>query len=244
VEKGIKDSPGTSKFSGGNGSLLSLYASRKARKDDKSYLKAAGYAIAVAERNAAHKKIIASPTAGASGILPGVLYMLWEEYSFTDMEMYDGLLVSAFIGLVINNIVPTAGATHGCQAETGIGSAMAAAMAAHLLGGDTYTAVNAAVLALKNNLGMVCDPIAGRVEIPCIKRNGFKAVEAIVAARMSLAGVRSNVSASEIVKAMDEIGKNMKAIYRETSGGGLAGTIRGRDEPRCGVSYRLCCGCS
>ena len=240
VSAGIREKDSNLEFSGGNGYTLNRFASRKGQPGEKLFLKAAAYSISVAEQNAGHKKIIACPTAGSCGILPGVLVALEEIQDYSELEILDSLLVGAFIGLVISNTVPTAGATHGCQAETGIACAMAAAMAAFLFDGTTKEIVNAAVLALKNSLGLVCDPIAGKVEVPCIKRNGFKAVEALVAARMSIAGIISAVPPSEVVRAMDEIGRNLSYIYRETSAGGLARTIRGRDEPRCGKSCRIC----
>ena len=228
-------------FFGGDGVLLNKFTNRNSHNTEQLFLKASAFAIGVSEQNAAHKKVVAAPTAGASGIVPGVLTALDETYNFSPQEKRSGLLTAAFIGLVINNIVPTAGATHGCQAETGVGCAMAAAMATDMLGGNTEQIINATALALKNSLGLVCDPIGGKVEVPCIKRNGFKAVEALVAAKMALSGITSAVSASEIVKAMDEIGNNMKNIYKETSEGGLARTIRGRDgeihRNHCGICY-------
>ena len=240
VKAGIGEREASLEFSGGNGHILNRFATRRSHIGEKLYLKAAAYAIAVAEQNAAHRKIVAAPTAGSCGIVPGVLVALTEAEDYSPQEIYDSLLVGAFIGLIISNTVPTAGATHGCQAETGVGCAMAAAMAAFLFDGNTEEIVNASVLALKNSLGLVCDPIAGKVEVPCIKRNGFKAVEALVAARMSLAGIVSAVPPSEVVRAMDEIGRNLSYIYRETSAGGLARTIRGRDEPRCNRHCNVC----
>lgn len=241
VLRGIKSDQIKGEFYCGDGVLLNNYAHRHSRYSEDLYLKASAYAIGVAEQNAAHKLIVAAPTAGACGIMPGVLVALNETYNFSTTEIYNGLLTGAFIGLVINNIVPTSGATHGCQAETGIGCAMAAAMAANMLGGSTEEIINATAFALKNSCGLVCDPINGKVEIPCIKRNGFKAVEALVAAKMALSGIKSAVSAWEVVNAMDEIGKNMKSNYRETSCGGLAVTIRGRDESR---KNKHCGSCS
>ena len=222
-----------SEFPVGNGRKLDRYISGRKELSKNLYLRTAAYALAVNERNAAHEQIVAAPTAGASGIVPGVLKALWEENNLSRDDVYKGLLTAAFIGLVINNIVPTAGASHGCQAEIGVGCGMAAAMAAAVTGCDTDTILNSAALALKSNLGLVCDPIAGKVEIPCIKRNGFKAVESLIAADMARAGIKSAVTPSEVVKAMDEIGSNMKAIYKETSKAGLAATIWGRDAKRC-----------
>ena len=241
VSDAMKEGQLKYEFFGGDGVLLNKFTNRNSHNTEQLFLKASAFAIGVSEQNAAHKKVVAAPTAGASGIIPGVLTALDETYDFSFQEKSDGLLTAAFIGLVISNIVPTAGATHGCQAETGVGCAMAAAMTTDMLGGDTEQIINATALALKNSLGLVCDPIGGKVEVPCIKRNGFKAVEALVAAKMALSGITSAVSASEIVKAMDEIGNNMKNIYKETSKGGLARTIRGRDgeihRNHCGTCY-------
>ena len=241
VRKAMEEDQSKHDFFGGDGVLLNKFTNMNSHNTEQLFLKSSAFAIGVSELNADHQKIVAAPTAGASGIIPGVLTALDETYHFSCKEKSDGLLTAAFIGLVINNIVPTSGATHGCQAETGVGCAMAAAMATDLLGGNTEQIINATALALKNSLGLVCDPIGGKVEVPCIKRNGFKAVEALVAAKMALSGITSAVSASEIVKAMDEIGNNMKKIYKETSEGGLARTIRGRDgeihRNRCGICY-------
>jgi len=158
-----------------------------------------------------------------------------EEYGGNNVEdkAVKGLLTASIIGLVINNLVPTAGATAGCQAELGTASAMAASMAAYMLGGDTDSIIHAAALALKNSLGLVCDPLNGKVEVPCIKRSGLKAVEAIQSAFSAVHGVTSDISPWDVVRAMKEIGEHMDIIYKETSRGGLALTRVSRARSTC-----------
>jgi L-serine dehydratase len=190
---------------------------------------AGAYSVAVNELNAKMAgRIVAAPTAGSCGIIPGVLKALQDEGKYSEEKLINSLLTAALIGLIINNTVPTAGAQYGCQAETGVGSAMAAALAAQLLNGDAEQIVQAATLSLKNSLGLVCDPIGGKVEVPCIKRCGLKAVESLQAAVAALSGVESIVLPSEVVRAMKEIGERMDKIYKETAKGGLAITPSAR----------------
>ena len=177
-------------------------------------------------RNSLHQEIVAAPTGGACGIIPGVLAALDESYAFSLDEKIDALLCAALIGLVINTELPISGAAKGCQAETGVG----AAMAAQLLGGTSADCIHAAALALKNSLGIVCDPVAGRVSTPCIKRNAFKAGEAIIAAWMAIHSVRSFISPAAVVGAASTIGEEMHEKYKETSLGGLALTPEARDQ--------------
>ena len=145
----------------------------------------------------------------------------------------DALLVSGFLAAITSNLVPPSGAEKGCQAETGTGAGMAAAFAAYMLGGTSKQIVNAMILAMKNSLGLVCDPIAGKVNTPCIKRNAFKSIEALLAAWLSLNEVHSFVSPSQVIRAMAQIGDDMHEIYRETSEGGLAKTLQGFRESMC-----------
>jgi len=205
------------------------------RWKDKIITRAKVYAIAVNEVNAKmNAPIVAAPTAGSCGVIPGVLKAMEEYLKEKDVEnSLKGLLVAALVGLVINNLVPTAGATAGCQAEMGTAAAMAAAMIAYMLGGSTEAIIHAAALALKNSLGLVCDPLNGKVEVPCIKRAGLKAIEAIGAALSSCAGVRSGVYPWDVVGAMKQIGDDMDAIYKETSKGGLALTRAPRERVIC-----------
>jgi len=212
--------------------------SKEKKAGFKNIFSAANFgAITAMTKNASSMKILAAPTGGASGVLPGVLSgMIYyfsnsKEMKFPDEEKFiDALLISGFLASISSNWVPPSGAALGCQAETGTGAAMGAAFACNLLGGNDLQIIQAYILALKNSLGLVCDPIAGRVNTPCIKRNGFKAVEAINAAFLSLSGVESFIPGDEILLAMRAIGLDMQSKYRETSEGGLAKTPTGLKE--------------
>ena len=189
--------------------------------------KAVAYALATSGYNAAMGVIAAAPTAGSAGILPGVLIAAQEEYSFPDRDALDALLTAAGIGAVTAARATISGAAGGCQAECGTAAAMAAAALADAMGGSPRQCVNAAALALKNSLGLVCDPVAGLVEVPCVKRNGIYAVLAIAAAELALAGIESFVPLDQVIDAMYQIGCGMPACVRETGEGGLAVTPAG-----------------
>ena len=189
--------------------------------------KAVAYALATSGYNAAMGVIAAAPTAGSAGILPGVLIAAQEEYSFSDRDALDALLTAAGIGAVTAARATISGAAGGCQAECGTAAAMAAAALAEAMGGSPRQCVNAAALALKNSLGLVCDPVAGLVEVPCVKRNGIYAVLAIAAADLALAGIESFVPLDQVIDAMYQIGCGMPACVRETGEGGLAVTPAG-----------------
>ena len=189
--------------------------------------KAVAYALATSGYNAAMGVIAAAPTAGSAGILPGVLIAAQEEYSFSDRDALDALLTAAGIGAVTAARATISGAAGGCQAECGTAAAMAAAALAEAMGGSPRQCVNAAALALKNSLGLVCDPVAGLVEVPCVKRNGIYAVLAIAAADLALAGIESFVPLDQVIDAMYQIGGGMPACVRETGEGGLAVTPAG-----------------
>ena len=189
--------------------------------------KAVAYALATSGYNAAMGVIAAAPTAGSAGILPGVLIAAQEEYSFPDRDALDALLTAAGIGAVTAARATISGAAGGCQAECGTAAAMAAAALADAMGGSPRQCVNAAALALKNSLGLVCDPVAGLVEVPCDKRNGIYAVLAIAAAELALAGIESFVPLDQVIDAMYQIGCGMPACVRETGEGGLAVTPAG-----------------
>lgn len=189
--------------------------------------KAVAYALATSGYNAAMGVIAAAPTAGSAGILPGVLIAAQEEYSFPDRDALDALLTAAGIGAVTAARATISGAAGGCQAECGTAAAMAAAALAEAMGGSPRQCVNAAALALKNSLGLVCDPVAGLVEVPCVKRNGIYAVLAIAAADLALAGIESFVPLDQVIDAMYQIGCGMPSCVRETGEGGLAVTPAG-----------------
>lgn len=184
-------------------------------------------AVKMGESNACMKRIVAAPTAGACGVVPAVFLSMQEKYGFSDEKMTEALYVAAGIGGVIASRAFIAGAQGGCQAEVGSAAAMAAGGAAYLRGGDAESIVHAAAMALKNLLGLVCDPVAGLVEVPCVKRNVSGAVVALSAADMALAGVRSKILPDEVIDAMREVGMAMPACVRETGEGGLAATPTG-----------------
>lgn len=185
-------------------------------------------ALAAAENNAAMGRIVAAPTAGSCGILPAVLSVVAEETGADATEAVRALLTSAGVGMVIASNATISGAEGGCQAECGTAAAMAAAAAAELMTGDPVIVAHAAALALKNLLGLVCDPVAGLVEVPCVKRNAFAAVHAFTAAQMAAAGVRSIIPPDEVIWAMHSIGKAMSHDLKETGRGGLAATPTGK----------------
>lgn len=184
-------------------------------------------ALKTGESNACMKRIVAAPTAGSCGVVPAVFLTLEEEKHFSEEKMVEALLVAAGIGGVIANRAFLAGAAGGCQAEIGSASAMAAGGVAYLMGGDSEAIANAAALALKNLLGLACDPVAGLVEVPCVKRNVIGAVNALAAADMTIAGIGSKIPPDEVIDAMRSIGRNMNEDIRETGKGGLAGTPTG-----------------
>ena len=184
-------------------------------------------ALKTGESNACMKRIVAAPTAGSCGVVPAVFITLEEEKHFTEEKMVEALYVAAGIGGVIANRAFLAGAAGGCQAEIGSASAMAAGGVAYLMGGDSEAIANAAALALKNLLGLACDPVAGLVEVPCVKRNVIGAVNALAAADMTVAGIFSKIPPDEVIDAMRSIGRNMNEDIRETGKGGLAGTPTG-----------------
>ncbi|MDO4177618.1 MAG: L-serine ammonia-lyase, iron-sulfur-dependent, subunit alpha [Phascolarctobacterium sp.] len=180
------------------------------------------YAMAVGECNAAMGRIVAAPTAGASGVLPGVFFSLAKHYNLSDDELAKGLVVAGTIGMVIGTRASLAGATGGCQAECGSAGAMAAGAAVSMLGGNAEQVGTAVAIVFKNILGLVCDPVAGLVEVPCIKRNGACALQALLAAELSLAGITSFINCDEAIDAMKEVGDLLPCALRETAGGGLA----------------------
>jgi len=185
---------------------------------------AAAYALAVNEVNAAMGKVVACPTAGSCGILPGALLAAGEVLEADDDKLIRGLFTAAGIGMVIAENASIAGAIGGCQAECGSAAAMAAGAITEMAGGTPQQVSDALALALKNLLGLVCDPVAGLVEVPCVKRNAFGAAHALLAAEMALAGIKSVIPADEVIIAMHQIGLSLPRSLRETSEGGLAQT--------------------
>lgn len=185
------------------------------------------YALAVLETNAAFGRIIATPTAGSAGICPACLLTWQESRHATDEATAHALFTAAGLGKIIGHGACFSGAQGGCQAEVGSACAMAAAAICELDGGTAEQTVNAAALALQNTLGLICDPIGGYVEAPCMMRNGLFGLHAFGAAAISLSGVKSIVPFDEVVGALREVGNKMPRIYKETSEGGLATTPTG-----------------
>ena len=181
-------------------------------------------AVKMAESNACMKRIVAAPTAGSCGVLPAVLLTYASFYKCDDNRMVEALYVASGIGAVIAENASIAGAQGGCQAEIGSGSAMAAGALTYLRGGDAKQINNAAALALKGLLGLVCDPVGGLVEIPCIKRNVIGSVNAVTASDMTIAGIKSAIPADEVIDAMKNVGKMLPDALKETACGGLAVT--------------------
>ena len=229
VSRGLKgDTRSLSGLSGGDAALLSTHA------DASSLLgadacHAAAAAMAVVEVNASMGRIVAAPTAGASGILPGVLISLAHKRGWTEDALIDALFTAGAIGMLIASHATIAGADGGCQAETGSAAAMTAAALTALCGGTPQMALDAAAISLKNVLGLVCDPVAGLVECPCIKRNAIGAVNALLSADIALAGVKTHIPFDEVVGAMRAVGSVMRPELRETALGGLAATPTGRE---------------
>lgn len=202
--------------------------------------KAVCYAMGVLEVSASMGLIVAAPTAGASGVLPGVLIALQEKHALSDDQMIDGLLTAAAVGCLIAEHAGVSGAAGGCQAEVGTASAMAAAAAVQLMGGSPEACFSAAAFAVQNLLGLVCDPIAGLVEAPCQARNAVGASNALVSAELVLAGIRSVVPFDEVVDAMRRVGHALPESLRETAQGGVAATPTG-----CAIKDRIgCTGCN
>ena len=183
-------------------------------------------AVKMGESNACMRRIVAAPTAGSCGVVPAVFLSLEEEKGYSKEEMVKALYVSAGIGGVIAQRASISGAAGGCQAEIGAASAMAAGGTAFLLGGDGEALSHAAALAMKNLLGLACDPVAGLVEVPCVKRNVGGAFNAIAAADMALAGIESQIPVDQVIDAMKEVGDKMDVSLRETGFGGVAGSAK------------------
>ena len=172
-------------------------------------------------------RIVACPTAGSCGIVPSVLISVAEEEKIPESKQIDALLTAGMIGLIVSYKVRLAGAVAGCQAECGVASAMAAAALVEMLGGSVEEVLEATALALKNILGLTCDPVCGLVEVPCIKRNAFLGVHAVTAAELALSGVQSKIPVDEVVDTLKITGQLMSPLLKETAQGGLAKTPTG-----------------
>jgi len=184
-------------------------------------------ALSAKEVNACMGRIVAAPTAGASGILPGVLVTLQELHGVSDEKMVECLLVSAGIALIIEKNASIAGAVGGCQAETGAAAAMGSGALVYALGGNITQVFNAVAITIQCMLGLICDPVAGLVEVPCVVRNASAAAIAYSSAQIAISNVDSVIPVDECVQAMGEIGQSMETKYKETALGGLAATLTG-----------------
>jgi L-serine dehydratase len=228
VERGkAGDGPSMGKLVGSEARLLEQ-AFREGRTFlDPLTVKAELYALAVMGENARMGVIVAAPTAGAGGVVPGMLLALEEERHVDPEKTVRALVVAGGVGSIIALSANISGAAGGCQNEVGVASAMGAAGVAYMMGGTTRNCIQAAALALKNTLGLVCDPVGGLVEVPCVKRNALFAVHGLTAAQLALAGVESVIPMDEIVEAMVRIGRALPRGLRETAEGGLATTATG-----------------
>ena len=213
---------------GGDGLKMRLYARRGESIGGEFMDEVIVQAISMAESNACMRRIVASPTAGSCGVVPAVLLPLCEREHYTQHELLEALYVASGIGAVIAYRASISGAAGGCQAEIGTASAMAAGALVSLRGGTNEQLGHAVAMALKNLMGLVCDPVAGLVEVPCVKRNVIGAVNAISAADMALAGIESRIPVDEVIDAMGDVGRRMPVEFRETALGGLAATPTGK----------------
>lgn len=182
------------------------------------------YALATSEQNLRMGKIVACPTAGSCGIVPSVLVAYAEDYNISENEQINALITAGEVGKLVSNKMALAGAVGGCQAECGVASAMAAGALTQMRGGNPSQIINASALAMKNILGLTCDPVCGLVEIPCVKRNPFLAIHAVTASELAMADIISKIPADEIVDAMEQTGNLMSPLLKESSQGGLAKT--------------------
>lgn len=226
VKKGYESKHSLSGLTGGDGLRMKNHASEALMGRQLSL--AVARAVAVAEYNAAMGKIVAAPTAGSCGIMPGCLISMMEDHGLRRDRVLLSMFTAGAIGMVIASRASVAGASGGCQAECGSAAAMTAAALVEMMGGTPSACGEACAISLKNQLGLVCDPVAGLVEIPCIKRNAQGVVTAFLAADMALAGVTSHIPADEVIDAMKEIGDALPCSLKETAEGGLAATPTGQ----------------
>ena len=228
VHKGMEGVTSHSGMTGGNAQKMHQYLQSGNALTGDTFLRSITYALATNEVNAAMGVICASPTAGSCGVLPGVLLAAQEHMQCSDEDVVLALFCAGAIGLVVANNAMISGAAGGCQAEMGTASAMAAAALTQLRGGTPSMCAHAMAMALKNMLGLVCDPLAGLVEVPCVKRNAAGAANALTASEMALAGVESYVPWDEVIEALYKVGQSIPLALRETAQGGLADTETGR----------------
>lgn len=229
VERGIKGVKSHSGLTGGDAVLLQKYIEKGNFLSGETILDAVSKAVATNEVNAAMGTICATPTAGSAGVVPGTLFAVKSKLNPTREQMISFLFTAGAFGYVVANNASISGAEGGCQAEVGSASGMAAAAIVEMAGGTPEQCAEAMAITLKNMLGLVCDPVAGLVEVPCVKRNAMGAANAMVAADMALAGITSRIPCDEVIDAMYKIGQSMPSALRETAQGGLAATPTGRE---------------
>jgi len=229
IENGKKDSKlSLTGLIGGEAKALEEYSLKYNTISGKSILNGVISAMAVMEENSRMGRIVAAPTAGSSGILPATIISTANRFSIPEAIVSNAFFTASAIGYIVTNNATVSGAEGGCQAETGTASAMAAAALVELLGGTPEQALSAASFTLKNILGLVCDPVAGLVELPCAKRNALGVSNAMLSADMALAGIETKIPFDEVVKAMYRVGKKMHPDLKETAEGGIADTPTAR----------------
>ncbi len=228
VREGLAiDRPSPSGLSGGDARRLLVYAESGAALLGEAFGRVIAYGCAVLETNAAFGRIVATPTAGSAGVVPACLLSLQETRGLSDEQASRALFTAGGVGHIIGANACFSGARGGCQAEVGSASSMAAAAIVEAVGGSPESAIHAAAFALMNTLGMVCDPVGGYVEVPCVSRNGMFAAHSFLAANMALAGMRCLIPFDEVVSAMRDIGRRMPPALKETAEAGLAATPTG-----------------
>ncbi|AYA75381.1 L-serine ammonia-lyase, iron-sulfur-dependent, subunit alpha [Bacillus sp. Y1] len=228
VERGLNGVRSHSGLTGGDAVLLQKYIQSGKSLCGDTILDAVSKAVATNEVNAAMGTICATPTAGSAGVVPGTLFAVRDKLHPTREQMIAFLFTSGAFGFVVANNASISGAAGGCQAEVGSAAGMAAAAIVEMAGGTPAQCAEAMAITLKNMLGLVCDPVAGLVEVPCVKRNAMGAANAMVAADMALAGITSRIPCDEVIDAMYKIGQTMPTALKETAQGGLAATPTGR----------------
>ncbi|MEO8032948.1 MAG: L-serine ammonia-lyase, iron-sulfur-dependent, subunit alpha [Acidobacteriota bacterium] len=234
IERGKNGGLSMGKLVGNEAKLLAAAFAEGRTFLDPLTIKAELYALAVMGENSRMGVIVAAPTAGAGGVVPGMLLALEEERHIDPAKTVRGLVVAGGIGSIIALSANISGAAGGCQNEIGVAASMGAGAVAYMMGGGAHEIISAAALALKNTLGLVCDPVGGLVEVPCVKRNALFAVHGLTAAQLALAGVDSVIPMDEVVEAMVRIGRALPRGLKETAEGGLATTATG-----CAIGQRL-----
>ncbi|MGG5317658.1 L-serine ammonia-lyase, iron-sulfur-dependent, subunit alpha [Enterococcus sp. AZ072] len=228
IDEGVAGVKSVTGLTGGDATKLNSYLDSGNFLSGETILTAVRNAVAVNEVNAKMGLICATPTAGSAGVVPGVLMACRKRLNLSHSQQLEFLFTAGAFGLVIANNASISGAEGGCQAEVGSASAMAAAALVQANGGTAHQAAQAVAITLKNMMGLICDPVAGLVEVPCVKRNALGSSQAFISADMALAGIESVIPPDEVVEAMYRVGRQMPSIFKETAEGGLAMTPTGQ----------------